>query len=230
MIVTTTNRRHAPSGTVLNVAGEVDTCAADDLRRHLDHLPAEPDDVVLVDLSAVTFMSCAALSTLAEAQIRLGPRFVVGARSRIVHRLLELTGLTPFFARRVGNAAGSPPDGTPGTVAGNPLGTDGSSSRTWTFSRTDVDRVRSLLMAVHDCDAEEAWHMLARAAARHGVPVGELAQLLIRAHREAPSPAAAEAALTVLVRKPVQPAPPGTVRSFRPTGGPDRRADRLMSI
>jgi hypothetical protein len=47
--------------------------------------------------------------------------------------------------------------------------------------------------------------MLALAAARHGVAVGEIAQLLIRAHREAPSPAAAAAALTVLMRTPVEP-------------------------
>jgi hypothetical protein len=127
--------------------------------------------------------------------------------------------------------AGSPPDATPGTVDGNALRTAGTEVRTWTFSRTDVDRVRGLLMAVHDCDADEAWRMLALAAARHGVPVGELAQLLIRAHREAPSPAAAEAALTVLVRRSLAPGASGTVgRPPRPTGGPERHAGRLMSI
>jgi anti-anti-sigma factor len=118
MIVTTRNRRQAPAGTVLHVAGEVDTCAADDLRRHLRLLPEEPDDVLVVDLSAVTFMSCTALSTLAEAQTRLGPRLVVGGRSRAVSRLLELTGLTPFFARRGGAGAGPLPDATAGPTDG----------------------------------------------------------------------------------------------------------------
>ena len=110
MIVTTRDRRQAPAGTVLHVAGEVDTYAADDLRRYLGLLPEEPGDVLLVDLSAVTFMGCTALSTLAEAQTRLGPRLVVGARSRVVSRLLELTGLTPVFARRAGSG-GRPLDG-----------------------------------------------------------------------------------------------------------------------
>jgi anti-anti-sigma factor len=105
MIVTTRSRRQSPAGTVLHVAGEVDTYAAEDLRRYLGLLPEEPDDVLLVDLSAVTFMGCTALSTLAEAQTRLGPRLVVGARSTAVSRLLELTGLTPFFARRAGSGA-----------------------------------------------------------------------------------------------------------------------------
>jgi anti-anti-sigma factor len=111
MIVTTRDRRQAPAGTVLHVAGEVDTYAADDLRRYLGLLPEEPGDVLLVDLSAVTFMGCTALSTLAEAQTRLGPRLVVGARSTVVSRLLELTGLTPFFARRAGSGARPLPDG-----------------------------------------------------------------------------------------------------------------------
>jgi anti-anti-sigma factor len=205
MIVTTTNRQHDPPTTVLHVTGEVDTCAADDLRRQLGGLAVEPDGVVLVDLSAVTFMSCSALSVLAEAQVRLGPRLAVGGRSRIVRRLLELTGRTSSFAEPTGNGGQPVAEGRAGPADGNSPGTGGAQARAWTFSRTDVDRVRGLLMAVHGCDAEEAWRMLALAAARHGVPVGEIAQLLIRAHREAPSSAAAAAALTVLMRTPVEP-------------------------
>jgi two-component system, response regulator / RNA-binding antiterminator len=204
-MIVTTNRLHDPTRTVLHVAGEVDTHAADELRRHLDRLPVESDGVVLVDLSAVTFMSCSALSALAEARARLGPRLVVDGRSTVVRRLLDLTGLTPFFAERAEDGARPAPDGPPGTADGVPLGTRGTTAHAWTFSRTDVDRVRGLLMAVHGCDAEQAWRMLALAAARHGVAVGEIAQLLIRAHREAPSPAAAAAALTVLMRTPVEP-------------------------
>jgi anti-anti-sigma factor len=205
MIVTTTNREHDPTTTVLHVAGEVDTYAADDLRRQLGGLAVEPDGVVLVDLSAVTFMSCTALSVLAEAQVRLGPRLAIGGRSRVVRRLLELTGRTSSFAEPTGSGGRPAPQGTAGPADGKALGTGGATARAWTFSRTDVDRVRGLLMAVHGCDAEEAWRMLALAAARHAVPVGEIAQLLIRAHREVPSSAAAAAALTVLMRTPVEP-------------------------
>jgi anti-anti-sigma factor len=204
-MIVTSNRLQAPPATVLHVVGEVDTYAADDLRTKLDRLPVDSDDVALVDLSAVTFMSCTALSVIASARARLGSRLVVTGRSTAVRRLLELTGLTSSFEERTAVGARPEPHGCFRRGEGGPRGGPGTGPRTWTFSRTDVDRVRGLLMAIHGCDAEQAWRMLALAAARYDVPVGELAQLLIRAHREAPSPAAAAAALTVLMRAPVEP-------------------------
>lgn len=229
MIVTTTTRLHDPPGTVVHVAGEVDTYAAADLREQLGRLPVEPDGVVQLDLSAVTFMSCTALSVLAEAHARLGPRLVVDGRSSVVRRLLELTGCTSSFPERAGD----------GAADGYPLRIGGTRARAWTFSRNDVARVRGLLMALHGCDDEQAWRMLALAAARHGIPVGELAQLLIRAHRGAPSSAAAAAALTVLMRRPVEPADrgylaPAACDDGRPAsdapGGPAQRVEELMNI
>ena len=202
MIVTTTDRRQAPAATVLHVAGDLDTFAAADLRDHLRRLPLGSDRSVVVDLSAVTFMSCTALSVLAEAQARLGPRLLLGTRSRIVTRLLEITGLTSFF-RRLADAEPEPAeqDVTPDP---GPAPARRTEAGTWTFSRTDLERVRGLLMGVHGCDAEEAWRILTRAAARHGVPVGELVDVLIgRRHPGGkPSSVAALAALTVLMRLP----------------------------
>jgi anti-anti-sigma factor len=233
MIVTTTTRPHAPPGTVVHVAGEVDTYAADDLRKQLGRLPVEPDGVVQLDLSAVTFMSCTALSVLAEAHARLGPRLVVDGKSSVVRRLLQLTGRTSSFPEWARNGVGD------GPADGDPLRIGETRARAWTFSRNDVARVRGLLMAVHGCDDAQAWHMLALAAARHGISVGELAQLLIRAHRGAPSSAAAAAALTVLMRRPVEPADYGYVAPAacddgRPAsdapGGPARPAEELMNI
>lgn len=204
MIVTTTNRRRAPAATVLHVAGDVDTFAADDLRDLLRRVPADADGAVVVDLSAVTFMSCTALSVLAEAQARLGSRLRLGLRSRIVARLLEITGLTSLFAAPA--TAGAVPAGPLGDTDGDdPSGDRPSVAVTWTFSRTDLERVRGLLMGVHGCDADEAWRMLTRAAAWHGVPVGELVDLLIGGRRNTarpPSSAAAVAALAVLMRLP----------------------------
>jgi anti-anti-sigma factor len=98
MIVSTTNRMQPPAGTVLHVAGELDTFSADRLRDHLRRLGTPPSSAVVVDLSGVTFMSCTALRVLAEARTRLGSRLYVSGRSRVVTRLLAMTGLATHFA------------------------------------------------------------------------------------------------------------------------------------
>jgi hypothetical protein len=86
-------------------------------------------------------------------------------------------------------------------------------------------------MAIHGCDAEQAWSMLALAAARHGVPVGEVVELLITAGRDPdgpPSPAAADAALMVITRKPVDdPARPGDPVGCAAADGADQHTERL---
>ena len=97
MIITTTNRMQPPAGTVLHVAGELDTFAADRLRDQLRQLGTPPSDAVVVDLSGVTFMSCTALSVLVEARARLGTRLYVSGRSRVVTRLLAMTGQAAHF-------------------------------------------------------------------------------------------------------------------------------------
>jgi anti-anti-sigma factor len=204
MIVTTTSRRTPPVGTDLRVAGELDTYAADELREHL-RAPAVPlSGAVVVDLAGVTFMSCTALSVLVEARRRLGSRFLLGGTSPAVTRLLGITGLSSYFPSLSGN------DPVPAPVAADGAAGDGgpragvSGAGTWTFSRSDVERAHGRLMAVHGCDAEQAWDMLARASARHGVPVGELVELLIRPRHpdRPPTPAAARALVTVLMREP----------------------------
>jgi anti-anti-sigma factor len=98
MIVTTTNRTQPPAGTVLHVAGELDTFSADRLRDHLWCLDTPPPGAVVVDLSGVTFMSCTALRVLSEARTRLGTRLYLSGRSRVVTRLLAMTGLATHFA------------------------------------------------------------------------------------------------------------------------------------
>jgi anti-sigma B factor antagonist len=97
MIVSTTNRMQPPAGTVLHVAGELDTFSADRLRDKLRRLGTPPGAVV-VDLSGVTFMSCTALRVLAEARTRLGTRLYLSGRSRVVTRLLAMTGMATHFA------------------------------------------------------------------------------------------------------------------------------------
>ena len=98
MIVTTTNRMQPPAGTVVHVAGELDTFSAVRLRDQLRCLDGAPPGAVVVDLSGVTFMSCTALRVLAEARTRLSTRLYVSGRSRMVTRLLAMTGLATHFA------------------------------------------------------------------------------------------------------------------------------------
>ena len=126
--------------------------------------------------------------------------------------------------------AGPGPDEPDGTAHGSRIPTSRPEAGTWTFSRTDVDRVRGLLMAVHGCDAQQAWSMLAQAAARHGVPVGELVELLAsrRDSDGAPSSAAAVAALTVLMRQPAEGDADGSPSDA--SARPDRAAGGLTNI
>jgi anti-anti-sigma factor len=228
MIVTTTNRMQAPAGTVLHVVGEVDTFAAEDLRRQLLSLSLAPEEQLVIDLSAVTFMSCTALSVLAETQARLGSRLFLGRCSKVVARLLDVTALTPLFPVASGNSAERVPYGRAGSTYGGRPRT--RATTTWTFTRTDIHRVRGLLMAIHGCDAEQAWGMVSLTAARHGVPVGELVELLIRGRGDsgcAPSSEAALAALTILMRKPADDeGDPSDVAA----GGPGRPAERVTTL
>jgi anti-anti-sigma factor len=199
MIVTATTRTQPPAGTVLHVAGELDTSAADCLREHVRHLGTAPSDAVVVDLSGVTFMSCTALGVLAEARARLGSRLLVSGRSRAVARLLAMTGLSAHF--------GDLEDDDPA-----------------------LGRARDLLVAVHGCTAQEAERMLTGAAGTYGVPLQELARLLIRARRAgdtAPGPAAAVATLALLMRRPSDPADDDRGRRFASPRGRYRPAVRL---
>lgn len=54
-------------------------------------------------------------------------------------------------------------------------------------TRPAVGQVKGMLMAVHRCDAEQAWATLARASQIHDVRVRDLAGAMIRA-AETPDP------------------------------------------
>ena len=204
MIVTTTKRAQSPAGTVLHVAGELDTFSADRLREHLRRLDPPPPGVVVVDLSGVTFMSCTALRVLADARARLGGRLVVSGRSRMVTRLLAITGMATTFADLADLADLAPA----------------------------LARARELLTAVHGCTDEDAGRMLTGAAEGYGVPVNELVDLLIRAPRAGdrpPSASAAVATLALLMRRPDEDAVDDLgSEASAVTGGGARGAARLM--
>jgi anti-sigma B factor antagonist len=91
--------QHGDGARVLHVIGEVDTLTAPVLRLRMDEHLAEVDLLVL-DLTDVTFMGSAGLAVLVAARDeadRLGHRLRLVPGSRIVVRALEATGLLTLF-------------------------------------------------------------------------------------------------------------------------------------
>jgi anti-sigma B factor antagonist len=90
---------HGPGARVVKVIGEIDTLTAPVLRSRLEENLAEVELVVL-DLSEVTFLGSAGLAVLVFARDeadRLRHRFRLVPGSRIVVRALEATGLLSLF-------------------------------------------------------------------------------------------------------------------------------------
>lgn len=108
--VTPLNKVHPfrPLDLVLRVAGEVDLEVTPALRARLARAAAVSPRSVVVDLSEVTFISCAGLRALYEARGELGERLWLRAPSRPVTRLLELIGVQGDF--RILASDGSIPD------------------------------------------------------------------------------------------------------------------------
>lgn len=110
----------APDTAVLGVAGEVDAVTAPALADRMAELMSGGCRLVVVDLSAATFLASSGLAVLIraanDARSR-GRRFRVVAATRRVLRPLEVTG-TDDVVEVVGSRAaaldvGSPPTGTP---------------------------------------------------------------------------------------------------------------------
>jgi anti-sigma B factor antagonist len=90
---------HGEGARVLHVVGEVDTLTAPMLRARLDEHLADTDLLVL-DLTDVTFLGSAGLAVLVAAKDeadRLDHRLRLVPGSRIVVRALEATGLLSLF-------------------------------------------------------------------------------------------------------------------------------------
>jgi anti-sigma B factor antagonist len=95
----------------IRALGEIDSSSASSLRAELDAvLDGTPGEVVL-DLTGVSFLDSAGLSTLAAAHRRAtadGTRLRVLASGRAVMRPLQITGLWELLgAEQVDPAAGS---------------------------------------------------------------------------------------------------------------------------
>lgn len=110
MTVTPLSNVHSsrPRDLVLRVAGEIDLQVAPALRARLARAAAVSPRTLVLDLSEVTFISCAGLRALYEVRAELGERLWLRAPSRPVTRLLELIGVQSDF--RILAADGSMPD------------------------------------------------------------------------------------------------------------------------
>ncbi|MER5264097.1 STAS domain-containing protein [Actinosynnema sp. NPDC002837] len=91
--------------TVIRVDGVVDMLTCDDVRTEVIARLAEPSEVLVLDLTAVTFFGTIGLSMLIEARHRAerrGVRFAVAADQRAVLRPLTETGIVDLVVLRSG--------------------------------------------------------------------------------------------------------------------------------
>lgn len=107
-----------PGTAVLTVAGEVDTVTAPHLGIALGRLLDEPADVLVADLTAITFLASSGLAVLIQAAHRAegtGRRLRLVASGRQVRRPLEITGTDQLFdLYRDRASAGLTEPGAPG--------------------------------------------------------------------------------------------------------------------
>ncbi|MCW2915205.1 MAG: anti-anti-sigma factor [Actinomycetia bacterium] len=101
---TTFTIAHLHGRSLVAVAGDIDLATAPDLHTHLcaaiDAMISNAGGVVIVDLSAVTFMDASGLTALIRAEARAwerGARLHLRALAPCVTRLLQLTGLGQHF-------------------------------------------------------------------------------------------------------------------------------------
>ncbi|MFR9800955.1 STAS domain-containing protein [Pseudonocardia sp. RS010] len=91
-----------PEGVVLAVTGALDLALAPGLRRAVEHAARLHPALLVIDLTAVTFLASAGMAELVRADRRLRAQVPVRvvASGRLVLRPLELTRLTDELAIR----------------------------------------------------------------------------------------------------------------------------------
>jgi len=80
------------------VTGELDLATLAELRSELDAVLSRRPILIEVDLSAVTFFSCAAAQALRDAQLRAPEALIVVGAGRPIRRLLQIMRLQPLLA------------------------------------------------------------------------------------------------------------------------------------
>ncbi|GAA1249556.1 STAS domain-containing protein [Kitasatospora nipponensis] len=97
----TTTIRSTPTGPVLEIAGDLDFHSAPGAREVLLGLTPGPGELLVVDLSALTFCDSTGISLLVAARNHaLGHQahIALAGVPSIVTRIFDVTGLTRIFA------------------------------------------------------------------------------------------------------------------------------------
>jgi anti-anti-sigma factor len=182
---------------VLRLTGEVDIGQAGLVRRQLrSHIRAIKDPVVVVDLSGVTFIDCAGLEPLLNANrglLRRNRHLVLRSVSAQVEFLftgLRRAGLMPPFEQSGGCEVAQVDLADDMDLADEMDVADDmdlahlmDQAHTVETARLHrafedqplIDQVTGLLMAVHDCAATEARVLLMRVSRQHKMTAGDLA-------------------------------------------------------
>jgi anti-anti-sigma factor len=160
---------------VLYVAGEVDDTVAPGLRSQLACSSADPPRDVVVDLSRVTFMSCAGLRPLIDAQARLGEHLWLRRVPRPVTRLLDLTHLRATFQVLEDRISGDDDSGAFMGLEAQVVGMQAAMR-----NRAVIEQAKGVLMDAHHCDAQHALDLLRQVSRDRKVEVGDLAAAVTR--------------------------------------------------
>jgi anti-sigma B factor antagonist len=86
---------------VVRIAGDIDMATAPDLQKGIsENLKIAPDALIILDLTAVTFLGSAGLNALLQAAQRQGDslRILIGADNPRVERPIEIAGLAEILA------------------------------------------------------------------------------------------------------------------------------------
>lgn len=211
----------------VEVHGELDLDATEQLERALRAALAAAVGAVELDLGAVVFCDCAALNVLIELRgqaLRHGKKVVVRSAAPAVERLLELTGTAQLFADADADADPDPHPADDALAPGPPRGPGGERDlraevvqlRRAMRTRPVIDLARGILMASFALSAQDAWRVLVDASQHTNTKLHRLARDLVGAvEGDPPSEALREQVAAAVAR----------VRSASPAGEVADRVD-----
>lgn len=168
---------------VLRLAGEIDIASAKHLHlQFVEHLTVSQSKVVIVDLSAVSFMDCAGLGALVgESRLLMGQgrQLRLLAISAPVERLFAVFGDCGLSKADFGKSAeGLHDHAIPDkqiVLLGNDEMGHAKDLQRGQRDRAVVKQAQGLLMGIHGCGSDEAGAMLVGFSRRHDVDIQDLA-------------------------------------------------------
>jgi anti-anti-sigma factor len=176
-----------PTPSVLFLSGELDVSTAPAVSVLLnEHLLASRSSVIVVDLSAVTFMDTSGMDPLVTAYdglARTERLLVLTSSSRPVLRLFHVVqplGSYPLIDEALRSAR--PLDGVaadPQEADNEHLVRDAIHLRAARHDRAVLEQAKGVLMALHGCDADQAAALVSLVADRRRVAVSDIAAGLV---------------------------------------------------